>query len=131
MTQQDGSDRTKRESTPGGATGGGGIGARAVPPDSPGNDEGGIVGSGRAWHHSAGQADNDGATDFAGSKPDRSGAARPADLGDKTEEQDLNQPGDAGARIKQQDGVDAALAGDKPRPDYPDELVAPDDGDNR
>jgi hypothetical protein len=122
MAQQDESGRAKREATPGGATGGGGIGAGAAPPDSPGNDQGGIVGSGEAWHAATGGAGKD----LAGNKP-LQGASQPGVMGDGTEEQNLGQPGDPKARIGK-DEVDAAFAGNKKRPDYPDELVAPDDG---
>jgi hypothetical protein len=121
MAHQDESDRAKREATPGGATGGAGIGAAAVSPDSPGNDQGGIVGSGAAWHHEAAPAADRG-QEFAGSKP--------GVLGDETEEQNLDQPGDPNARIGEAE-VDAAFAGEKPQPKYPDELVAPDDGEKR
>ncbi len=91
MAHRNEGERAKREATPGGATGGGGIGADAVSPDSPGNDQGGIVGSGAVWHRGA-------AKDFAGSKPGKGEA-------------------------------EAAPAGGKKRPDYPDELVVPDDND--
>ena len=67
--------------------------------------------------------------DFAGKKPAQ-GGSQPGVLGDETEEQNLDQPGDPGARIGK-DEVDAAFAGDKKRPGYPDELVVPDDGGKR
>jgi hypothetical protein len=140
MAHQDENGRAKREPTPGGATGGGGIGADAVTPESPGNDQGGIVGSGAAWHHEAGSAAGESANEFAGNKPTQSGIpkpglSQPGVMGDWTEEQNLGQPGNPDARIGK-DEVDAAFAGDKPqgdksRPDYPDELVAPDDGEKR
>jgi hypothetical protein len=121
MAQRDKNDRATHEPTPGGATGGAGIGASAVSPDSPGNDQSGIVGSGAVWHHDEASA-APGDTSFAGSKP--------GVLGDETEEQNLDQPGNPDARIGK-DEVEAAFAGDKPRPKYPDELVAPDDGDQQ
>ena len=56
--------------------------------------------------------------------------SQPGVLGDETEEQNLGQPGDPGARITKE--AEAAFAGNEPqRPDYPDELVAPDDGEKR
>jgi hypothetical protein len=113
MDQHDDADRSRNEATPGGATGGGGIGSDAVPPESPGNDQRGVVGSGWVWHHhahGAGERRDDGG--------DRSDASPPGMMGDGTEEQNLGQPGDAGARISE-DEVDAAFAGGKPEQRQP------------
>ena len=48
MAHRDKKGRAKRESPPGGATGGAGL-----PPESPGSDRGGIVGSGKVRRHEA------------------------------------------------------------------------------
>jgi hypothetical protein len=48
MAHRDKKDRAKRESTPGGATGGAGL-----PPESPSSDQGGVVGGGKVRRHKA------------------------------------------------------------------------------
>jgi hypothetical protein len=119
MVQHDDADRSRNEATPGGATGGGGIGSDAVPPESPGNDQRGVVGSGWVWHHhahGAGERRDDGG--------DRSDASPPGMMGDGTEEQNLDQPGDPAARITEEE-VDAAFAGSKPQAAASDEAAEP------
>jgi hypothetical protein len=119
MAQAD--DRTKREATTGGATGGGGTGADAVPPESPGNDQGGVVGSGWIWDH---QGEAEGAPQLAGAKPGGHAESVPGMMGDGTEEQNLDQPGDPAARITEEE-VDAAFAGSKPQAAASDEAAEP------